>query len=126
MAITKAAAVQSFLSSFGLPAYAATSVPDEAEMPYITYYLVDGMFGDNEVSMQVDLWYYGGTEAAPNAKVQEISKAIGMGGVMLPCEAGAIWVKRGAPFAQTISDGSGDDSVKRRYINLDLEYETLW
>lgn len=123
---TKAAAIQSFLSSFGMTAYAATSVPEDAEYPYITYYLVDGAFGDGDQAMQVDIWYYGGSEAAPNAKVQEISKAIGLGGRLLLCDDGAIWVKRGTPFAQTMADGSGDDSIKRRYLNLDLEYVTSY
>ena len=43
---TKAATVHSFLAGFGIPAYAATSVPDDAEFPYLTYYLVDGAWGD--------------------------------------------------------------------------------
>lgn len=122
---TKAAAIQSFLSSFGLKTYAATSVPDDAAYPYLTYYLVDGAWGDVEQAMQVDLWYYGGSEATPNAKVQEISAAVGLGGVVLPCDLGSIWVKRGSPFAQTVSDGSGDSEIKRRYINLDLEFLTV-
>lgn len=121
---TKAAAIQSFLGSFGLDAYASTSVPDGADFPYITYNLVDGAWGDGEQAMQVDIWYYGGGEAAPNAKVQEISDAIGIGGVTLQCDAGLIWVKRGSPFAQSVADGSGDDSIKRRYLNIDLEYFT--
>ena len=124
--ITKAAAVHGFLSGFGIPAYAATSVPEEAQFPYLTYYLVDGAWGDGDVSMQVDLWYYGGSEAAPNAKAQEISRAVGLGGTLLECDAGAVWVKRGSPFSQTVADGSGDDSVRRRYINLDLEYVTMY
>lgn len=123
---TKAAAVQSFLSGFSIPAYAATSVPEDTDFPYITYYLVDGAFGDAEQAMQVDLWYYGTSEAPANAKVQEISKALGLGGAYLPCDGGAVWLKRGSPFAQTVADGSGDDNVKRRYLNIDLEYITLY
>lgn len=120
---TKAAAVQAFLSGFSLPAYAAASVPDDASMPYLTYSLPVGAFVDGETSMQVDLWYYGDGEKAPNAKVQEISDAIGLGGVMLTCDEGGIWVKRGSPFAQAVTD-STDDKVKRRYLNVDLEYIT--
>lgn len=123
---TKAATVHAFLSGFGIPAYAATSVPDDADFPYITYYLVDGAWGDSEQSMQVDLWYYGTSEAPANAKVQEISRALGLGGTYLTCDGGAVWLKRGSPFAQTVADGSGDDSVKRRYLNIDLEYITLY
>ena len=123
---TKAAAIQGFLSGFGVPAYAAASVPDDATEPYLTYALVDGAWGDGEVAMEVNLWYYGDGEAAPNAKVQEISKAIGIGGAYIPCDGGAIWIKRGSPFAQSVSDGTGDDKVKRRYMNIDLEYITTY
>lgn len=121
---TKAAAIQGFLSGFGIPAYAAASVPDDTTEPYLTYALVDGAWGDGEVSMEVNLWYYGDGEAAPNAKVQEISKAIGRGGVMLLCDEGGIWVKRGSPFSQAVVDT--DDQVRRRMININLEYVTAF
>lgn len=121
---TKAAAVHTFLAGFGIPAYAAASVPDDAVEPYLTYSLITGAWGDGEVAMEVNLWYYGDGEVAPNAKVQEISDAVGLGGVLLPCDGGAVWVKRGSPFAQSTTDGTTDDKIKRRYINLDLEYIT--
>lgn len=121
---TKAAAVYGFLSGFGIPAYAAASVPDDATEPYLTYALPVGAWGDAEMAMEVNLWYYGDGEKAPNAKVQEISDAIGLGGVLLPCDGGAVWVKRGSPFAQSVTDGTTDDKIKRRYINIDLEYIT--
>lgn len=122
---TKAAAIQGFLSGFGIPAYAAASVPDDASEPYLTYNLVDGAWGDAEQAMQVDIWYYGDGEAALNAKVQEISNAIGLSGVLLRCDAGCIWVKRGSPFAQAVTE-STDDRMKRRYVNIDLEYFTSY
>lgn len=120
---TKAAAVQSFLSGFGIPAYPVSSVPDDAEMPYITYTLYTGAWGDGEQNVAVDVWYRGESEAKPNAKVQEISSALGLGGVLLPCDGGAVWVKRGEPFAQTVQDE--DNAVKRRLVNLSVEYETI-
>lgn len=120
---TKAAAVQSFLSGFGIPAYPVSSVPDDAEMPYLTYTLVIGVWGEGEQNVPVDVWYRGESEAKPNAKVQEISSALGIGGVLLPCDGGAVWVKRGEPFAQTVQDE--DNAVKRRLVNLSVEYETI-
>lgn len=120
---TKAAAIQGFLSSFGIPAYAASSVPDDAEMPYITYVLVTDAFTGQESNMEADIWYYGDGEVAPNAKAQEVSDRLGLGGRMLPCDGGAIWVKRGSPFCQVVTD-STDDKVKRRYLNLSLEFIT--
>jgi hypothetical protein len=42
---------------------------------------------------------------------------------MLPCDGGAVWIKRGSPFAQRIKNTS-DDMIKRRYINLSAEFFT--
>ena len=121
---TKASAIQDFMAGFGIPAYTSASVPDDAIEPYLTYSLPVGAWGDGEMAMEVNLWYYGDGEKAPNAKVQEISDALGIGGVLVPCDGGAVWIKRGSPFAQSTTDGTADDKVKRRYMNLDLEYIT--
>ena len=80
---TKAAAFQDFMESFGLPAYAATAVDDGAEMPYITYTWAEGAWGDGPVAVQADIWYRTESEAEPNAKVAELSKRLGLGGVCL-------------------------------------------
>lgn len=111
-----------FLSSFEIPAYPASSVPDEAPMPYLTYNLPQSQWGDGEVSMQVDLWYRTESEKKPDDKARELFEYIGMGGVYLACDGGALWLKRGNPWCQAVTDGSGDDKVKRRYINIDIEY----
>lgn len=121
---TKAAAIHNWMNSFGIPAYPASSVPIDAEMPYITYTLIDGAWDDQEQNMQVDVWFRGESEAAPNAKVNEISRSIGLGGIQLNCAPGAIWVKRGSPFAQNVPDE--DDAVKRRLVNLTLEFFTAY
>lgn len=120
---TKEAAVYNFLSSFGIPAYTSASVPSDAEFPYLTYDLTVGSFESGEVPLTVNLWYRGMSESAPNAKAREVSERVGMGGTTLKCDGGMIWVKRGTPWCQSIADT--DDTVKRRYINLSVEYMTL-
>ena len=124
--MTPEAAIYSFLSGFGIPAYAASSVPDDQPFPYITYELVisDG-FGSGEVMMTANVWYRTDSEALPNAKVREIHKAIGRGGVTLPCDGGMLWLKRGTPWAQAVSMSGTDEKVKRRYLNIDIEYLTI-
>ena len=121
---TKAAAIHAWINSFGVPAYPASAVPDDAEMPYLTYTPVDGAWDDPEQPMQVDLWYRGESEAAPNAKADEISRSIGLGGTMIGSEAGAVWVRRGSPFCQSVPDE--DRTVKRRMINLTIEFFTVY
>lgn len=122
--MTPEAAVYTFLSSFGIPAYAASSVPDQAAFPYITYDLVLGEWGQPEVNMPVNVWYRTDSEALPNAKVREISQAIGMGGVTLPCDGGMLWVKKGSPWAQAMTVEGEDEKVKRRYVNINIEFMT--
>lgn len=117
---TPAAAVYGFLSKFGIPAYASSSVPDDAEFPYITYDYVEGSFWEDEMPLVVNVWYRGDGEAEPNAKAHEIVREVTPGGKVLQCEGGGLWIKRGSPLIQSIVD-SDDDKVKRRYINLTIE-----
>ena len=123
--MTPEAAVYTFLSSFGIPAYAASSVPDQATFPYLTYDLVLGEWGQPEVNMPVNVWYRTDSEALPNAKVREISQAIGMGGVTLPCDGGMLWVKKGSPWARAVTVEGEDEKVKRRYVNINIEFMTI-
>lgn len=123
--MTKTAALHNFYSSFGLTAYEENSVPtgdDTPEYPYLTYNVITDSFG-GEVALNCSLWYRGYSWLKANAKAEEISAAIGMGGKMLPCDGGAIWIKRGSPFSQNMGDPS-DDLVKRKYINLTAEFFT--
>jgi hypothetical protein len=109
-----------FLSGFGIPAYADSSVPDDAEMPYLTYELSVGDWYSGEVNVPVRLWYRTTSEAVLNAKVREMSGAISLGGSTVPCDGGILWIKRGSPWAQSVTDE--DKDVKSRYLNLDIEY----
>lgn len=123
--MTPEAAVYTFLSSFGIPAYAASSVPDQATFPYLTYDLVLGEWGQPEVNVPVNVWYRTDSEALPNAKVREIGERIGMGGVLLHCDGGVLWVKKGSPWAQAVTVEGEDEKVKRRYVNINIEYLTI-
>ena len=119
---TKAAALQSWLERFGLPVYASQAVPESAELPYMTYALVDGAWGDGEQALTVNTWRRTTSEAKANADVEAIAQVLGLGGEIVPCKGGGFWIKRGEPFAQAAdSDAQG---VKRRYINLTIEYLT--
>ena len=123
--MTPEAAIYGFMSGFGIPAYAATSVPDDAEFPYLTYDLATGDFMDGELAMAVNLWYRGDSEAEPNAKAREIAERITSGGRIIAFTCGAVWIKKGSPFCQSMGD-TADDKIKRRYINLNLEYIALY
>ena len=120
--MTKAAAIYQFWNSFGLTAYEENSVPDDAAFPYITYQLVTDSF-DREISLTASLWYRSESWTGINAKTEEISQKISRGGKIVSCDGGAIWLKRGQPFAQNMGDES-DDLIKRKYLNITAEFMT--
>ena len=120
--MTKAAAIYQFWSSFGLTAYEENTVPTDAVFPYITYQLVTDSF-DREIPLTASLWYRSESWTAINAKTDEISQKISRGGKIISCDGGAIWLKRGQPFAQNMGDES-DDLIKRKYLNITAEFIT--
>lgn len=121
--MTKAAAIYNFWNSFDIPAYEENSVPTDATFPYITYQLVTDSL-DNDVQMAVSIWYRSSSWVDINAKVEEISKKLGRGGVFLDCDGGSIWLKRGTPFAQNMGDDT-DNLIKRKYLNITAEFLTV-
>ena len=120
--MTKAAAIYQFWSGFGLTAYEENTVPDDAVFPYITYQLVTDSF-DREIPLTASIWYRSESWTAINAKAEEISQKISRGGKIIPCDGGAIWLKRGQPFSQNMRDES-DDLIKRKYLNITAEFMT--
>jgi hypothetical protein len=120
--MTKAASIYQFWSSFGLTAYEENTVPHDAVFPYITYQLVTDSF-DREIPITASIWYRSESWTDINAKTEEISQRISRGGKIIPCDGGAIWLKRGQPFAQSMGDES-DDLIKRKYLNITAEYMT--
>lgn len=121
--MTKGAALQSFFNGI-MPAYAETSVPDDASFPYLTYQLALNAWDSGETALAINMWFRTTSEAVPNAKAQELSDAIGYSGITIPCDGGFIWLKRGSPWCQSMRDES-DPMIKRRYINIIAEYFTL-
>ena len=108
--MTKDKALHAWFSQF-LPAFPTSNVPEDATFPWLTYELITGSWESGEIALN----------SIPNAKAQEISDAIGMGGAFVPYDGGAMWIKRGSPWCQNIVDES-DKNIKRRYLNITVEY----
>ncbi len=113
-------AIYDFWASFGLPAYEENNVPDDAEFPRITYELATDVYG-NEAALSASLWYRSTSLAEINNKTAEIQRRIGLGGILLPCAGGRIWIKAASPFAQTMGDPS-DDMIRRKVINISADF----
>ena len=121
--MTKGAALQSFFDSI-MTSYASSAVPDDATLPYLTYELITSAWDGGEVGLTVNMWFRTTSEKEPNEAVDKLSKAIGLGGVFLHCDDGVIWLKRGSPWAQSLTDET-DKTIKRRYIHVTAEYLPL-
>lgn len=119
-----AQALHQFWSSFGWKAYDATTVPSEdfePETPRITYDVVYSEF-ESPVTMSASLWDEGYSWENISEKANEIYDEIGLGGKLLTYDDGKIWIKRGTPFSQRMSDE--EDTVRRIYLNIEAEYFT--
>lgn len=123
----KAQGLQQFWGSFGISAYDESSVPDRNDItyPYITYSIVDDSLG-NVVNLTASIWYRSSSWAGVELKKNEIAKKLGeFGHYVISIDDGYIYMVKGIPFAQRMSDPS-DDMIKRIYINVQAEFLTAY
>ena len=114
-------AVQAFWGRFGVPAYEQASVPQNVTMPYITYNGEVGAIGDVLV-LSGSVWARDTSWEWISKKADEIAAYIGHGYTISDIDGGYLWITRGQPFAQRMSDE--DPTVKRIYINCNAEFLT--
>lgn len=107
--------LQQFWESFSIPAYDENTVPDSAVMPYITYEAGESGF-DTMTALTASIWYYSSSWAAISQKADEINDRLRYGGIV----TNGIWIKRGTPFAQRMSDP--DARIRRIVLNVEVEY----
>lgn len=117
--MNKNEALHNFWSSFGIPAYDENTVPDDAPLPRLTYSVSVSEF-DDPVSNSASIWYRTRSWEAITLKAEEIYDTIGLGGLIVNYDGGKIWIKRGSPFYQRMSDE--DDTIRRIYINIETEF----
>ena len=113
-------AIHKFWSSFDWPAYDENTVPDDATLPYITYSVIIGDYGSS-ITMQASLWYRSMSWKEITEKSEEIRNYLGMGGVMIEHDDGALWIKQASTFAQRMSDDA-DKSIRRIVLNIVVDY----
>lgn len=115
--------LDSFWNSFGIPAYDELTVPDEAELPYITYQASIGAFEDT-VPLTASVWYYGTSWEQVSQKVDEISRRLNGWTLVELSDRQYIFLKKNREsfFAQRMTDP--DDLVRRIYLSLSAEFFT--
>lgn len=109
-----AAALKTFFSSFDLPAYQEGSVPDETELPYITYSLGVPEW-NQKASMYVQVWDRTRSNAGIIQKADQITQAIGQG-LNIPIDGGYLVIWPETPLIQIQTDGD----FRYAYINLSI------
>ena len=121
----KAQALHKFWSSFGLSAYDELAVPDDAQMPYITYSVSTDSLG-NPLPLSGSIWYRETLWKNISNKADEIAQVVGEHGFYkAQLDDGYMWITKGTPFAQRMSDPN-DDMIKRMYINIMVEFLTAY
>lgn len=121
----KAQAIQNFWSSFGLTAYDENTVPDDAQMPYITYNVPIGSLGDMVV-LNARLWYHSTSWREITRKADDIARYIGENGhAVLPVDNGYLWLVQGSPFSQRMADDT-DAMIRSIYLNVTGEFLTTF
>lgn len=114
--INTAKALYGFYSGFGLPAYTTMNVPDEAELPYITYSLPETE-PLRSSTHYCQVWGRTREHSALLAKADEILQAIGEG-VRLECGGGYVVIRPNSPRAQVLRDE--DPDYQYVYISLQI------
>lgn len=116
----KIQALHSFWSGFDLKAYDETSVPDNTQLPYITYEVSSDDFG-NTLAQTASLWYRDSSWASITAKEQQIANYLGRGGKMITYDDGAVWISKASPWSQRLADPS-DEMIRRIVLNVQVEF----
>lgn len=127
--MTKMQSLYSFFSGFGIPAYEENSIyaADVAlPLPYITYGVNTAEFLSGDIPISASIWYRTTSWQAPEAKMQEISKALSGGGVQIPCEDGFLWLKKGSGTFAQMTDDPSDNLIKRIILSIVVEYFTTY
>lgn len=112
-----ATALYNFWSSFGIPAWVEYHVPDDAEMPYITYELTDPNWKE-QAAIRARVWYRDFSFERISAKLDEIKEKIGDGYTMA-VDDGMIAIFTDDPFIQ-FQPYEDETGVKVAYLSCIL------
>lgn len=111
--------LQSFWESFGIPAYDANTVSEDAPFPRITYEVTVNEFGV-PTTIYGSIWDKSTGWGRVTGIAHEIDSRLSQGGQTIQSDRGIIWLKKGTPFQQRMSDP--DDTIRRILVNIEIEY----
>ncbi len=121
----KSQALHKFWSLFEIPAYDENTVPENAEMPYITYDVSLGSL-ENIMMISGSLWYRSSSWKDISNKADEVSRVVNENGYYIDkIDGGYMRIYSGDPFIQRLGE-PGDDLTRRILINLYAEFLTKY
>lgn len=107
-----------------MPAYDENRVPEEAELPYITYQVIlDDI--DSPINPMATLWYRDTSWTRIDAKLAEMSRYIDDMDLISLNEGGYMYVTKETPWARRTSDPD-DKTVIGYRLNLQVEFLTKY
>ena len=109
-----AAALKTFFSGFGLPAFTEDTVPEEAQLPYITYSASVPEW-NQKATMYAQVWNRTRSNTGIIEKADQITAAIGEG-LRIPLDGGYLVIWPESPLVQILVDGD----FRSAYINLSI------
>lgn len=110
--LNTAAKLKAFFAGFGLPAYTLASVPEEVELPYISYRLIEPEW-DKQADTYCQVFYPKNRLEALLTKADQIAAAIGTGH-QIKMPGGYIVLYPAENFIQIMSDAH----TQSAYISL--------
>lgn len=114
--IRTAQALHAFFSGFGIPAYCENTVPDDAELPYITYPLKEPEWNQKTTFYAIVYYRHQSSNLDSLTKADEIVRAIGTG-ILLPIEGGYVALWPETPLVQSMPPA---EDIRPAYINLSI------
>lgn len=117
--MTKTEAIHSWFNAF-MPSFREGNVDEDAKMPWLTYSWAESGRPFEAVNITVNIWHKTESEKICDDKADAFKQYIAENDIIV-YDGGAIMVTPGTPFCQSLNDET-DSTLKRRYINLELEY----
>ena len=111
----QAAKLKLFFSEFGLHAYTRQNIPDEVELPYIAYDLIEPRW-DQQANMNCQVYYPKDHVEELLTKADEIKAAISYG-MQITMPEGYIMLYLGTPQGQQMTDEMTDSVIIPILIN---------
>ena len=109
-----AKALKTFVGGFDLPAYTTETVPQDVELPYLTYPLSQPEW-NQKASFYIQGWYRDTSYTEMLEKADQIAKAIGQGKT-ITTDHGFLVIYPESPLIQILVDGD----IRSFYLNLSI------